>query len=196
MIDHPLEPGELRQLADLHCRMLPHTVVSRLGRCYAAFFFRYLVRSPLEDLLVERRDGRPVGFAVLSAEPGTLSRRLLLNTPLLLWAPVAFLRLSPTVLRGGAEIPAPEFLILAVDAEVQRRGVASALMERSEALLRARGCAAIWTRLEDLPSSPVISLFQRFGYGNTGTRPHLGSTVQVLSKPLKTSTVPLQHSRG
>jgi hypothetical protein len=48
---------DCRRMADLHCRCLSDSMVSRLGRGYAASFYRYVERSETESAFVYRRHG-------------------------------------------------------------------------------------------------------------------------------------------
>ena len=88
-----LSPDDARQLAAMHCEILPDSLISRVGQEYARAFYRHVGESDREFAFVHRDNGTIVSACIVSLEPHTLQRRLLLHTPLVLHAPLAIRRL-------------------------------------------------------------------------------------------------------
>lgn len=88
-----LSADDVRQLAAMHCEILPDSLVSRVGPEYARSFYRHVGDSDREFAFLHRDRGTIVSACIVSLEPHTLQRRLLLHTPLILHAPLAIRRL-------------------------------------------------------------------------------------------------------
>src|SRR3974390_2317070 len=88
-----LTATDCSRLASLHLEALPDSLISELGLRFAASFYRYASRSPVDKVFVARNArGEVSGGCLRSLRRATLHRRLILHTPLLLYALPWFLR--------------------------------------------------------------------------------------------------------
>jgi GNAT superfamily N-acetyltransferase len=160
-----LTDADFARLAALHAALLPDSLVARLGEAYAARFWRYAAGSASESILLERESGRIAAAGLLSFQPGTLSRRLLLATPLVLH----FARHLPRVFRaalgaGGPDSDLPELLILLTDPALQGRGLGRAVLARAEDELRRKGLDAYTVRSFADESHPAVRFYKAGGF--------------------------------
>lgn len=191
-----MDARSIEGVARLHVQCLPHSLIGALGDGYVRSFYRYVARSEQEILVVERDDdGRPVAAAVLSLEPATLTRRLLLRTRLLASLVGSLPRLIALVLastRGPrrhppgerAQVPAvrPQ-LILIFTAEAERgKGRGTALIRELERRLRQRGIPRYEARTESDPTNPALEFYRRRGFGAEGLAVRFGTCFQVFSR--------------
>ena len=189
-----LDGRDLGRLAELQCRYLPTSLVSRFGPGYARAFFRFVAASEEETLLAERADGVIVGACVLSWSPATLSRRLLLRTPLLAWLPLRVRHLPwRGVVRGllgpaGEESVAvggaPEIVLIFVDAAGRSRGIGTRLLARCESILRERGMDRYVVRTDTADDAPAVRFYRRNGFLDSGYFRQHGSAFRLMSKHL------------
>ena len=191
-----LSREDRRRLAELHGECLPGSRVARLGRAYMRVFYGYVDRSPLEELFVTRQGGRIASACVLSLRPATLSRRLALHTPLLLWAPVALFRLPilPRILgafrrreartAGPPREGLPEILLVFTAPEARGRGAASALLARCESSLAQRGHRRYTVRTEDREENRALGFYARNGFVDQGRTLENGEPFRILVKTI------------
>ena len=196
-IDAPPEapaPADVPRLAALHGECLPDSLVWRLGPSYTRAFYRYLARSGRERVLVARVGGRVVGACVLSLDPGSLTRRLALRTPLLPAALRGLFRpgVARSLLGTGGRAPAdgrddpprglPEVLLIFTAAEARGRGVGSSLLAACERSLADRGLAAYVVRTVDDEANPALAFYARNGFQPCGRSFEHGRWFRVLKK--------------
>jgi GNAT superfamily N-acetyltransferase len=192
-----MDERDAGEVARLHVRCLPDSLLSTLGAGYTASFYRYVARSEHELLAIGRDGrGRPVAAAVLSLEPATLTRRLLWRTPLLIGALLGVHRLLPALAaafrtgrragagRGGARAGGPQ-LILVFTAEDERgRGRATTLIRELEDRLRRRGVLRYEVRTEADPANPALEFYRRRGFEAAGLAVRFGTAFQVFTRSL------------
>jgi GNAT superfamily N-acetyltransferase len=182
-----LSASDIERLAALQVATLPTSLVSRLGRDYAAAFYRFLETSPQERLFVARDgDGLIVAGCVTSLDITTLQRRLLTGTPLLgAFLPRTF-KLLPQMLRGGggASPKGAELVLLFTDPSERGRGHAGVLVAQAEAALRERGVTRYSVRTFDDPTDPALRFYLRKGFARAGSFIANGAAFQLLEKRL------------
>lgn len=183
-----MDERDLADLARVHSSCLPDSLVSALGDGYARSFYRYITRSSHEFALVERNQhGRIVAAAVISLQPATLTRRLVLYTSLVA---SVFRRPLPLLglLRPGApasvDSTLPEMILIYTSAEERGQGRASALIRQAEGQLRQIGVPTYQVRTELQASNPALAFYDKRGFVRSGTSVRLGVRFQVFTRTL------------
>jgi ribosomal protein S18 acetylase RimI-like enzyme len=177
----------LHQLAQLHCQLLPSSILTRLGPGYLRHFYRFLGRSAHEDLVVETDATGVTGAAVLSYAPHTLARRLLLNTPMVVWA---FRIVVERLTRGAGGAPAaqwlqlPELFIIFTRPDCARQGLGRRLVAECEKRLRAKGVPVYSVKTEDDPANPALKFYDALGFTPCDHFRSHGLSYVLLSKQL------------
>jgi ribosomal protein S18 acetylase RimI-like enzyme len=189
VIDDALARRDIRQLARMHVEALPDSLVSQVGERYARAFYRYAVASPHEVILTARAGGSLSGACMMSLAPDTLSRRLLVRTPLALFAPFAIRRLPLRALLLGSaasevQPPGPEILLIFTVPEVRSRGLGAQLLARCEALLVARGVDRLLVKTRDDPANRALAFYERARFHRIASRTVHGKRLAVLEKTL------------
>jgi ribosomal protein S18 acetylase RimI-like enzyme len=184
---------DLADLAALHQSCLPDSDVTGFGAAYVRSFYRYLTRSRREIVLVERNNaGRIVAAAVVSLDPHSLNRRLLVGTSLLPHLirhvfRVVKLTLSPA--NGNvdeAQVPRtmPDLLLIYTSPDERGRGRASALIDQAETRLRALKVPEYQVRTVADPSNPALAFYRKRNFVLSGTVSKLGRRFQVFTRKL------------
>ncbi|HEU5108041.1 MAG TPA: GNAT family N-acetyltransferase [Micromonosporaceae bacterium] len=191
--DRIREP-DVPQLADIHCRCLPDSMVSRIGPAYARSFYRYLAGSPDELAFLHREGGTVLCACIVSLAPATLERRLLRHTPLVLRAPLAVRRLPIRSMAakllgkgGGGGMPqpdGPELLLIFTVAALRSTGIGAATLARCEEELRRRGHARYFVKTLDDAGNRAIQFYRRHGFSQLGTRVVHGKRLGLWEKAL------------
>ena len=191
----------ISQLAELQAELLPRSLVSLLGVCFARRFYRYCSRSEQESVLILLEGDRVLGACVLSFWPGTLDWRLLARTPMLIFALLRFYRLPlgalvrETVSRagGGANTEhksLPELVLIFVRPGLRGKGLGGRLMEECEALLRARSIDAYVVDTADDEGNRALDFYLAKGFQIVGKAMRHGIRYSVLRKDLGRSLPP------
>ena len=190
--------AEIADLARLHAACLTDSLVTEMGPGYVRAFYRYVVDSPREFVVTSRdAAGRIVAATVISLEPATFNRRLLLHTPLL---PHLIVRLPalvggwwrPTLpVDAGAISPLPkvpdtmpEMLLIFVAAEQRGAGRGRALVHEVDGDLRARGVPAYQARTELNLANRALRFYDENGFTRAGVSVRLGKPFQVFVRTL------------
>jgi GNAT superfamily N-acetyltransferase len=188
-----LSAADCAALAALHVQCLPDSLVSQLGRRYAAAFYRYVSRSPRELVLVEREGTAVAAGCVLSSSPATLTRRLALRTPLLPWAVLHIATVLKALWPSRGRTPAPhdelphgmpEVLLIFTDPAARGRGRGAALLGRCEEFLIGRGCGAYGVRTVDDLGNAALRFYAKQGFVACGQCVQHGRPFRLLSKKL------------
>lgn len=188
-----LSAADLDTLAGLHVAALPESQVSILGRRYARSFYRYIERSPRELLAVERAEnGRILGAAVVSFDPHGLTRRLLLATPVVLWAVLRLHSLlSRQTNRGesgkGGDMPwqgAPELLLIFCDEKCRGTGVGTRLIAGIESILARQGVDRYVVKTLNTQDNRALAFYPSRGFGSLGTGMVNGLSFAYFAKNL------------
>ena len=193
-----LDERDIQDLAELHQSCLTDSIVGALGADYVKSFYRYVTRSARELILVERNDtGRIVAAAVVSLEPASLNRRLLLHTTLL----QSFLKKAPRMIgqllwpvrspsgeigTSRSRVPAgmPELILIYASSDVRGRGMGSALLERAEQHLRAAKVTEYQVRTVADPSNRALAFYRARQFTPAGTSFKQGKFFQVFTRTL------------
>jgi GNAT superfamily N-acetyltransferase len=190
-----MNDGDIRDLALLHSACVKDSLVTELGVAYACCFYRYLDRSDKEFVWVRRDpDSRIVAASVFTLEPDTLSRRLLLRTPLLWYFFLGAFRVAPAVFRalrqavaGGSAVPEPELpeWILLFTADSQRgNGLGASLIEEMEMQLKALGILKYKVRTNADPANKALAFHLKHGCKPLTITVDRGRRNQLFTKTL------------
>lgn len=163
---------DIRRLAKLQGAILPRSLISRLGNKYVQAFYRFLVRSKLDLLLLERTaKGEITAACVISLDVQTLERRLALHTPLLLYAAIRPLILLQALKHGGQPkiITGAELLLLFVASDARRCGYANKLVSQAETELIKRNIGSYQVRTFNNPKDPAFMFYISRGFECVGS---------------------------
>jgi ribosomal protein S18 acetylase RimI-like enzyme len=180
-----LGPGELELLARMHCEALPESLVTRIGPRYARAFYRYIASSEYELVMLHREQGEITAACIVSLEPETMSRRLVLHTPLAFHAPFALFRLpvGAMVARTRGDQPrGAEILLIFTLASARSRGLGAQLVERCQKLVRSHGIARVLVKTRDDPANRAIGFYERAGFKPLGKVEKFGKALLLLSR--------------
>ena len=191
VIDQVLDEGDIARLARMHVAALPESLISLLGERYARAFYRYCATTPQELLLLERERGELSGACLVSLEPETLSRRLLLRTPLLLSSPLAVRRLPlQAMLLGGARSAdppqprGPEILLIFTVPELRSQGLGARLLRCCEQQLLSRGLHRVLVKTRDDAANRALQFYERAQFKPIAARSKYGKRLLLLEKTL------------
>jgi GNAT superfamily N-acetyltransferase len=179
---------DIAELAALHAACLTDSSVTALGPGYIRSFYRYIIRSDRELAFVERNEsGRIVAAAVVSLEPATLNRRLLLHTSLLVGLvthPASLLTLAFARSRGPSNHSLPELILIYTSVDERGRGHATALLEQAERRMRERNVTEYQVKTVADPANPALAFYRRRAFTPSGTSFTLGRQFQVFTRRL------------
>jgi GNAT superfamily N-acetyltransferase len=168
----PLAPSDAAQLAELHGRILPRSLVARLGRGYVERFHAFCAGSPDEAALVVRdAHGAIAGACVLGFSPADFGARLRAGTNVLSAAathPDAWAALLRSALAPGPEPMGPEIVLLFAGEAARGRGLGSALVEASLREAASRGHARLSVLTEDDPGNRALAFYAKNGFADEG----------------------------
>ena len=193
----PLSRADFARLGDLHTRSIPGSLPELLGPRYSKSLYRFLASSRQELLLVERLEGQVESACVVSLEPETLFRRLLLGTlPPLVGAGLLGLRrrafrrylrsLLKEKLSGGksSDLPAPAIVYVFTSAESRGSGLGARLLDRAAAAMATQGHEAIYVKTLSDPSNRALAFYEREGYQRRRELLEGGQTFTEFARPL------------
>jgi GNAT superfamily N-acetyltransferase len=176
-----LGPGEIELLARMHCEGRPESLVSRIGARYARAFYRYMASSEYELVLLHREQGEIAAACIVSLEPETMSRRLVLHTPLALHAPLALFRLPIGAMLARTRSDQPrgaEILLVFTVASARSRGLGSQLIDRCQKAARSHGISRLLVKTPDR----ATDFFQRAGFKPVGRVEKFGKALLLLTR--------------
>ncbi len=180
-------------LAAMHCRILPDSLVSRLGRSYAQTFYRYVANSAREFAFVENDNGELISACIVSIQPETLQKRLLWRTSLLLHVPFALPRLPlRSILKGltgqtasrSKQPPGPEVLLIFTAQRARGRGLGASTLRRCENFLKRLGHDCVYVKTLDSPDNRAIQFYLREGFKQCDAFSKNGKRLVLFSKSL------------
>lgn len=196
VVDGQLSRRDIAILGRLHVETLPDSTVSIVGLRYAEAFYRYLCRSRHEVVFLERgNDGTSVaGACIVSLQPETLSRRLLMATPLLPFAMAAAPRLVANTMHGKLKaVPStsptvqpagPEIILIFTLAELRSRGCGSRLLARSEAWLVSHNYRRLFVKTRDDAANRAIGFYLNSGFSRIESVVNKGKALILFDKNL------------
>lgn len=204
MLAEPFSRLDIARLGELQISILPSAMMAQFGHAYARAFYRYVAASPYEIVLVRRQSGEIAAFCLVTLSPQTLTKRLLIGTPLLLHAvkrilSPRFWRLVFHALAGigrhNSEVPAafahlPELIIIACDPAVQRQGHGSQLLDDAETALRHRGLHDYMIRTFDDDNNAAVKFYLNRGFISAGRFVDHGTTFRLMRKTLEPHPIP------
>jgi len=195
--DDRVEAADIARLAALHSTTLPLSVLGRMGDDILVRYYRWVIGSSVEHLMVARGASGVSGAAVLSFSPGSVLRRFASHTPLAFAMALARCLIRDRAFRieamaylrerlaGREEVPeAPELLQIFVDGAEQNRSVGSALLDRVQALLRQRGVESYYVRTLVNDNARTINFYQRRGFTPVRQLQFCGAAYVLLKKPV------------
>ncbi|MEM8962959.1 MAG: GNAT family N-acetyltransferase [Acidobacteriota bacterium] len=175
---------DLTRLATLHATSLDGSLFARLGTRLLERYYRFVVDSEDEALLLERDDSGGIrGAAVLSFAPLSLTGRFV--GAHVVGFGIAMLRgmLTDGAVRGllfhyarerlkgvhaTIDDGTPEVLQIYIDPTRRGGGIGSKLMRRAERVAYARGARSMAVRTEAEDNEPVLRFYDRGGYRRRG----------------------------
>ena len=180
--------SDLADLVRLHTGCLPGSLFSRLGAAVTRSLYAYVLKSDMELVVVIRDTGGTiVGGSVVSLNPDTLIRRLLLGSGILFNLlfrfyrfPLNFKRDLPDAYQPGC----PELMFLYVDEKHRSLGYGKVLVEGTQQALAERGISRLCVYTEDDPQNRAISFYQGLGYTPAGKATKAGTAYLVFEKQL------------
>jgi GNAT superfamily N-acetyltransferase len=174
---------------------LPDSLVSEFGLQYARKFYRYIEGSDKEILLVERNaDSKIIAVCVLSLDPKSLNKRLMVETSLLWYA---FLKVHRTLflalhslMRLSFFHPSidtldiPELILIYASDEMRGKGIGSSLVHKIEARLRELGINAYQVKTLADPANRALAFYEKLGFSQSYVVSKRGKRWQVFTKTL------------
>ncbi len=195
--DDRVDAADIARLAALHSTTLPLSVLGRMGDDILVRYYRWVVGSSVEQLIVSRGASAISGAAVLSFAPASVLRRFASHTPLAFAAALARCLIRDRAFRaeamaylrerlgGGEETPeTPELLQIFVEAAEQNRSVGSALVDRVQALLRQRGVESYYVRTLVNDNARTLNFYRRRGFTPVRELQFCGAAYVLLKKPV------------
>jgi|GEM_PF-582874 len=189
-----LDERDIADIAHLHVTSLKDSLVSELGHKYAESFYRYVDASPKEIVLVERgADDRIIAGAVLSLDPHSLNRRLLLGTPLLLsclthitsFVPLLYRTVTGSRSGGHFKTPdLPELILIFASPETRGKGVGRALVHAVEEKLRQIGISEFQVKTVAESSNRALGFYKSLDFIPVGETCQQGRLFQVFTKDI------------
>ena len=169
----------------------PQAAVTVFGEGFVRAFYRFVERSDVDFLFVERDGGEVVGGCVLSLAPQSLFGRLLRNVPLGVLA-ASILTVKPVIyvlkkaIKGiGADKRAtaqfehlPEVLYIFASPQSRGKGVGTALLAQNEAFLKGRGIDRYVVKTWDDEAHPTVRFYLKNGFD-------LADVIEGSDKPLR-----------
>ena len=187
------------QIANLHSDHIHHGVLPMFGPSFLARLYAELAICPSAGVWAEITEGRVTGFLAGSFDDRSTYRHVLRRAGLPLLK-LALPALGPVLLKKGSsligysrrkarastaagESEGAELLAIAVDVNLQRSGVGTALVETYEEALTERsiGTYSVTTNSEEIVSN---SFYRTRGFVLLGTMPLHDLTVNVYAKNL------------
>lgn len=194
-----LFPDDIKQIAALQVELLSDSLVSRFGRRYAEDYWRYVGQAKEEAaIIIHAQDGTVAAACSLSLNPQTLSRRLLVHTPLLLHVvrnvlkPWLWLTVRSMVVGDNGSAPtAPDYdlvgaaeVVMLMTHPLQRRqGHARALLVKAESILKDRGIQDYYVRTTD-ENSGTVAFYLENGFQKQGHFCAHGVTFRLMTKTI------------
>ena len=186
---------DVEQLALLHVSELPNSLISRVGEAFARAFYRYVARSKYELLFLCRNDiGTVVAALVLSFDPVSIEKRLLLHTPLLFWAALRPWRLPTRYMLGewwsgcssAQTTGTPEIIVLFTDRACRRQRLGFNLIEFCETALADRKMSSYIVKTENGSDNDALIFYSRKGFRRLlqGTRIY-GKNFAIFEKTVR-----------
>lgn len=192
-----LTPEDRGRVADLHLKCQSEASINWFGKAFVRAFYAFVETSPQELLVVEWRNEVPAGACVMSISPGSMSRRMATQTPLLLFLPRALSRrefwafLYGTMTRPRSESKpyggVPEVVYVFTDPNMRGLGLGRHLIDVCEAWLAERGFREYVVKTWTDQTHPVRAFYQALGFRETGITTSLGRSLAVLRKTLPTA---------
>jgi GNAT superfamily N-acetyltransferase len=182
-----LTKNDVQRLAELQRLVLPRSAISMLGPRYTRSFYRFVEWSPLELVFVERAcNGVVISGCVVSMDVGSLSRRLLLHTSLLIEAALrpGWLVSALRTRREGPRVSGAELLLLFTDASYRGHGCATRLVNQAETAIGDRGFKEYVVRTFNDPNDPALVYYLRRGFRSAGILTAHSNSFRVLKKCL------------
>jgi GNAT superfamily N-acetyltransferase len=193
-----MDESDIEAIARLHVVCMHDSLVTALGASYARSFYRYVTRSAREVTVTEcDATGHIVAVAVISLEPSSFHRRLLLHTSLLpnlvmnvggllalLWSSRVGLKRSPNTHDQTATSSYPEMILIFTAPEARRHGYAAALVQQAERRLGLLGIPVYQVRTVLSPSNGALTFYRDQQFVPSGISVRLGTRFQVFTKQL------------
>jgi GNAT superfamily N-acetyltransferase len=161
-----------------------------MGIAFVREFYRFAARSSEEIVLWKDRDGEVIGGCVASLSPGTLSRRLLFRTTLIIRLARAPLRLllalaTPSTTPLRAVVGMPELILLFTHAGKRSLGVGAQLVRECEDVLSRLGVQEYYVKTLDAQDNRAIGFYLREGFEERGSALVHNEQFRFLTKKIR-----------
>ena len=188
-----LDRKDCCRLAALHCESIPDSTVTDLGQSYAESFYGYVSRSKEEGVLVLREAGEIFSGCVLTLNPKTLRRRLLLHTPLL-WYAIPYMcrqflaKKAPKQVDLESDLPLaplpdlPELILLFTAPGSRTKGAGAALVRLADKFVANHGFAEYIVKTVDAPSNRALRFYAKNGFTPVSQLREQSRTFRVFKK--------------
>ena len=187
-----LDKEDFQRLTQLHMECLPESTFSLLGLSAVKAYYLMIGQSPSDWLFVSRVQSRVCGACVLSNDPNTLSRRILMFRPFSLGFSIIKTMMSSGELRrkliksiiDNANIPSevqglPELVQIFTDAEMRGNKIGARLIDRVEQQLTGK---SYFLKTDDDSSNRAHDFYKRHEFKVMGTALYLGKKYRYYRK--------------
>lgn len=184
-------------VAALHAECLPTSVMGRLGSTTLARYYRWVPTSPSETLILAQDEGRALGAAVLSRDPGSVLSRFVRSAPAGFAAAVLSAAMRSSEFRRelvayvrerargvSVEETRPEVLQIFVDPRHRQRHIASGLLAAVEAQLTAAALRQYEVRTLADDNASTLTFYSKHAFQQAGERWFCGRRYLVLRRVL------------
>lgn len=186
-------PADFKALAALHIDSIPRTSFSLIGPDAAALAYRCMAASSRETVAAAMKNNVVCGGLVISHDPATLIRRILVQYPLQFCARAAFPLLRritrlPEVcsLLAGSAAPyafTPELMFLYADPAMRGQGIGTMLLESVLPLLAAN-VPTLYVRTLDEEGNRALGFYRKNGFREVEVVEYLGKRQAVMARAL------------
>lgn len=171
-----INPGgeTLAAVAQMHRSELPGSLISRLGHAYTAAFYDFAATSVLEFVVAQTGgEGAVLGGGFVSFSPADLTRRMIMNTPLLralIVRPEMAARLAwREIQSSGRSLDTnpqndPELIALFVRRDCRSRGIGALLLRNIEQVLRNQNRTRYLIRTLDRTDNRAVKFYESAGF--------------------------------
>lgn len=170
----PTSPS-IKQLGALHSKLLPTSLISRVGYSFSEEAYRYCVGSSHELIFTAYEEDAVLGAAWVSLEPDALPSRLFFYTallPRLVVRPRLLLKCFASKLAQSDStqtlLCTPELVAVFTDVQERGRGIGHSLLMAVEEELKARGFSRYALRTIDSSCNQAIQFYERGGFETSG----------------------------
>jgi GNAT superfamily N-acetyltransferase len=190
-----LPEKDVERLSDLHRRVLPGSVLAKLGLRVLRYYYRWVEGSSRERLFLVRDHAGIQAAAVLSFDPETVLKRFLLQNPTALFPGLLVSAMTSRAARaqligcardlirgGGSPIGSPEILQIFTATDHRSDGLGTELIGRIEAELLQGDTTEYYAKTLLHGNDGAIEFYRRRGFQSIAQHTFLGERYLCLKK--------------